>query len=57
MGNPAAGLADLRRPQIRTRQLWASGKMDNVVGVSTLGETLTLDETILIYNVVGIMER
>ncbi|MGA7140558.1 MAG: hypothetical protein WBX29_00965 [Nitrososphaeraceae archaeon] len=36
-------------PQIRTRQLSAYWQEDYVVGVSTLGETLTLDKTILIY--------
>jgi hypothetical protein len=50
MGSPAAGLADLRRPQIRTRQLWGYWQEDYVVGDSTLGEILTLDETILIYH-------
>ena len=48
-GSPAAWLAGLRRPQIRTRQLLAYWQEDYVVGVITSGETLTLDKTILIY--------
>jgi hypothetical protein len=49
MGNRVAGLADLRRPQIRTRNLWALWQVDYVVGVNTLREASTLDKTILIY--------
>jgi hypothetical protein len=43
MGNRSAGLADLRRPQNRTGQLWSFWQEDFVVGVSTLREALTLD--------------
>jgi hypothetical protein len=48
MGNRAAGLADLRHPKsgLDSCAYWQE---DYVVGVSTLGETLTLDKTILIY--------
>ncbi len=56
MGNRVAGLADLRRPQIRTRNLWALWQVDYVVGVSTKGGINFRQDDIDI-QVVGIMER
>ena len=57
MGNRAAGLGDLRPPQIRTRQLWAFWQMDYVVGVSTLRAGINFRRDDIDIQVVGIMER
>ncbi|MGA8403479.1 MAG: hypothetical protein WB664_01565, partial [Nitrososphaeraceae archaeon] len=47
-GKSSSRISRSPTPQFRTRQLWAYWQEDYVVGVSTLGETLTLDKTILI---------